>query len=146
MSRVWMVLGFVTTTALIGCGGDKADGAGSSAPSAAKSAPAVAATPKPTATVSAAPPGLSDDQRKELFAIFDAEKKGLDKCAAPRAAMNKALEAKDYGASGLAAREWNLCRREWFKGFAAKTSKFNLDEDKTFDEMVTWYNKQPDFK
>ena len=60
--------------------------------------------------------------------------------------MNKALEAKDYGASGMAASLWNGCRREWFKGFSAKTSKFNLDENKMFDEMVDWYNKQPEFK
>ncbi len=145
MPRVWMVMALVTTTALMGCG-DSSGGAGSSTASAAKSAPAAAATPKPTPTVSAAPPGLSDDQRKELFAIFDAEKKGLDKCAGSRAEMNKALEAKDYSASGAAAREWNVCRREWFKGFDAKTSKFGLDENKMFDEMVTWYNKQPDFK
>lgn len=130
----WRMLAAASVGATLtwGCSGDDKPTRGK-----ASSAPSVAV---PTTTNAPAKVSLTSEQRKELYAVFDADVAGREKCAGVEAAHARAVESevKDWTAVRDLGIAYNNCREAWLKTLSAKTSKFNLAEKDLIHEMQTW--------
>lgn len=132
--------------ALVACSkskeGPTTQAAASSSP-ASSAGPAVASPGMPGAPPSpptVAVPPLDEAKRKELVAVFEKAKKGLEKCAAIHGEMEGANGTPPGPPRMDKAQSFIACRKAFVAGLMPMIGPLSVSQAQAYEELLTWDN------